>query len=82
MKTSKTEATARITGHFSQQELDREKTRKIKRLAMKFNLKLGKYRGRFCKRCYSDLKNGKTRVTKRHKILICEKCGFINKFRI
>jgi len=55
--------------------------RKIKRLAMKYNIKLGSYRRLFCKKCFSFLK-GKTRVTETHKIVECGRCGAVNKQRI
>ncbi|MCH7567799.1 MAG: hypothetical protein IIA87_00085 [Nanoarchaeota archaeon] len=79
---SKAEAQEKIDEFFRQKELDAKYVKKIKRLAMKYNIKLGKYRKRFCKKCFSDLKKGKVRITKTHKIVECRKCGERNKFRI
>ena len=79
-KISRSEAIAKIRDYFSLHNLEPEKTRKIKRLAMKFNIKLGLYRERFCKKCYADLKLRRTRITKTHKIITC-KCGFMNKIK-
>ena len=79
---SKHEASEAIDNFFSGSTLDSERVRKINRLAMKFNIKLGKYRTRFCKKCYGDLNNGKTRITKTHKKITCGNCGFVNKSTI
>ncbi len=79
---SRTEAQEEINAFFGKgSEFSVEKVRKIKRLAMKYNIKLGYYRRLFCKKCFSFLK-GKTRVTKTHKIVECGKCGAVNKQRI
>lgn len=79
---SRTEAKEKIEKFFLQDELGQERVRKVKRLAMKHRIRLGKYRKRFCKKCYSDLKSGITRVTKTHKSVTCGDCGFVNKFKI
>ena len=84
-KLSKQESQKKIDEFFKQdKELDSKYMKKMKKLAMRYNLKLGNYRKRFCKKCYSDLKHnyGKIRVTKTHKILECKKCGFMNKWKI
>ncbi len=79
---SKTDALKKIESYFKEGKLEREQTRKIKRLAMKYRIRLGKYRARFCKKCYADLKSGRVRVTKTHKSISCSECGFLNKSRI
>jgi len=82
-KLSKSEAKEKINGFFRQtEELDSKYVKKIKRLSMRHNIKLGGYRKRFCKKCYSDLKIGKVRVTKTHKTVECPECGFGNQWRI
>lgn len=83
MKTnlSKTEAKAKIEEFFKNKDLDKEKLRKIRRLAMKFKIPLKEKRRRFCKKCKTQLK-GQIRLTKTHKTIICKECGFRNKFRI
>jgi RNase P subunit RPR2 len=81
-KISRQEAKERITGFFEQDELDPEDVRKIKGLAMKFNIKLGEHRKRFCKKCLSDLKDSKTRGKDGMKSIECKKCGYLNRWKI
>jgi RNase P subunit RPR2 len=81
-KTSRTEARKKIDDFFARDTLDKKGVRKIKRLAMQFNLRMGKSRMRFCKKCYSDLKTGKVRITKTHKTIICPECETENKIKI
>ncbi len=82
MRPSKKLAQGKIEDFFRQDELDSEGVKKIKILAMQYNIKLGKHRKRFCKNCYYDLKRGKIRITKNYKIIECQKCGNKNKFKI
>ena len=81
-KLSKTKARKSVDDFFAQDKLSNEGVRKIKRLAMQFNIRLGKNRARFCGKCYNDLRNGKVRVTKTSKTVICASCGFKNKIKI
>ena len=83
MKTSlsKTEALDKINNFFQRESFSSDEVKKIKRLAMKFNIKLADKRKLFCKKCFSKLR-GKTRVTKTHKTIICEICRTLNKFSI
>ena len=78
---TKTEAQAIIEDFFSKERYSLEDVKKIRRLAMKFNIKLGKHRKKFCKKCLSQLK-GKTRISKKQKTVECEKCNFVNRFKI
>lgn len=80
-KLSKTEAQKEINEFFSRSNFTKEEVRKIKRLAMKYKLRLGKHRKLFCKSCLNKLK-GKTRITKTHKITKCQICGSYNKFKL
>lgn len=80
-KLSKTEARTKIENFFKNKDLEKEQLRKIRRLAMKFNIKLKEHRKTYCKACKSPLK-GNIRLTKTHKTLICKECGFRNKFKI
>jgi len=77
---SKTETKEKIEQFFSK-PFTPEQLRKIKRLAMKFNLKLGNKRKLFCRKCLNPLA-GKLSITKTHKTIICRFCGFRNKVRI
>lgn len=83
MKTnlSKTEAKEKIEKFFEKENFTSEEMRKIKRLAMKFNIKLKHYKKKYCKKCLNQLK-GKTRISKEHKTIECEECGFKNKFKL
>ena len=81
----KEEIREKIDHFFSQEkELDSKDIKKIKILAMRFNIKLGKHRRRFCKRCCADLnyKSRKIRVTKAQKSVACEKCRIINRWKL
>lgn len=78
---SKKEVQEKIDDFFSGRDFSSDDARKIKRLAMKFKIRLGNYRRKFCKKCFSPLK-GKTRVTKTHKTVVCSRCGTKNKFHI
>jgi len=87
MKTSisKSQAKEKIESFFRQaEELDSKNIKKIKRLAMKYKIKLQNHRRRFCKYCYFDLKYnaGKTRLTRNCKTIICKNCKKTNRFKI
>jgi len=80
-KGSKEEAKAKIDAFFERDDFSPKDVKKVKRLAMAFNVKLGKHRKKFCGNCLSPLR-GKTRVTKTKKNIICENCGFINRTKL
>lgn len=77
---SKSEVLEKIKNFFDK-EFSHEGARKMKKLAMSRTIKLGKLRAKFCKKCYGDLRDAKVRVTKTHRLLICKKCGFMNKIK-
>jgi len=83
MKTSltKKEALEKIEEFFKRKEFDAKEARKVKRLAMKFNIKLGEKRKKFCKRCLSKL-GGKTRVSRVYKSIKCANCKYRNRFKL
>jgi RNase P subunit RPR2 len=78
---SRNGARAKIEIFFKRRDFTAEEVRKMKRLAMKFRIRLKEGRKKFCKKCLSKLR-GKTRVTRFYKTVVCENCGFLNKFRI
>ncbi len=78
---SKQEAKNKIDEFFSKSEFSPEEAKKMKRLAMKYRLSLKEHRKKFCKKCFSQLK-GKTRVSKTHKSIECEKCKTIKRFKL
>ena len=71
----------KISEFFQQASFTPEQLKKVKRIAMKFNIKLGNYRRMFCKKCLNPLK-GKLSITKTQKTIECKHCGFRNKVRI
>jgi len=80
-KLSKTEAKEKIDSFFSKKSFSPSDLKKIKRLAMKFNIKLKSHRKKFCKKCLNPIK-GKIRITKHYKITECSSCGYKNKIKI
>jgi RNase P subunit RPR2 len=83
MKTSlnRKQVEEKIGEFFQQASFTPEQLKKVKRIAMKFNIKLGNYRRMFCKKCLNPLR-GKLSITKTHKTIECKHCGFRNKIRI
>ena len=61
-----------------------EEVRKMKRLAMHYNIKLGILRKKFCKKCFSvfNAKNSQTRIKNKIKIVRCLNCGKISRWKI
>lgn len=80
--TSKKEMLEKIESFFERKDLDAGDVKKVKRLAMKYKIRLGDYRKRFCGACYADLKCGKVRVTKNSKSVECPNCKKINRWKI
>ncbi len=78
---SRTEVKKYIDSFFNRPVFKADEMKKIKRSAMKHNIKLGFYKKFFCKNCLSQLK-GKIRIKKTHKVVFCEKCGQKNRLRI
>ncbi|MEI6849569.1 MAG: hypothetical protein WCK29_00880 [archaeon] len=78
---SKSEAQKEIDEFFKKESFTSDEVRKIKRLAMKYKIKLHLQRKQFCKKCLSQLK-GKISVSKDSKTVICSNCNYKNKFRI
>jgi RNase P subunit RPR2 len=78
---TKTEAKKRIEQYFSKNDLNPKETKKIKKLAMQYRIRLREERKRFCRKCFRDLMDGKVKISKTQKTVIC-KCGFVNKWKI
>ena len=81
-KLSKSEAEKEIKGFF--EEVDKKspkQIKKIKNLAMRYNIKLGSLKKKFCKKCYST--NLKTMgIKNKIKRVQCQKCKSILKWRL
>jgi len=78
---NKTEAQKSISEFFSRTNFSGDEVRKIRNIAMKYRIRFGEYRKLYCKKCLSKL-SGKTRITKTHKTIVCDKCGTVNRFKL
>ncbi len=81
-KLSKTEAKKEIEEFFSNiKNKTPKQIKKIKKLAMKHNLKLGDLRKKFCKKCYSPNLKVKS-IKKGYKTIECVSCKNIMRWKI
>ena len=82
-KISKKEAQKEIEDFFSD---IRDKTpneiKKIQKIAKNHNLKFGKFRKTFCKKCLNPYKNPKIRINKGIKSIECKNCGYKSRWKI
>ena len=82
-KISKKDAQKKIGDFFNNSEDKNPKEiQKIKRFAMKYNLKLGGKRKSFCKKCFKIYKNPTIRIRNNMKSIICENCGYASRWKI
>lgn len=82
-KISRREVLEKIDDFFKGSgEFKPKDVRKIKRLAMAYNIKLGKYRKLFCKKCFADLRKEKVRVKNGFKSVECGECKAGMRWRI
>ena len=83
-KIKKDEAVKQIRKFFSKIDNKRERDiKKIKKIAMSHNLKLGSKRKKFCKKCYIPYTtNSKVRIKNRIKSITCNNCGYISRWKI
>jgi len=60
-----------------------KEVKKIKRLAMSYNIKLKDKRKKFCKYCLAPFKgNEKIRINKKIKNITCNNCGKTSRWKI
>ncbi len=82
---SKKEAIRKIEEFFSSDDF-KDKTpkevKKIKRLAMAYNIKLKELRRKFCKKCLTPYRNPKIRIRNKIKSVTCENCGYIARWKL
>jgi len=79
---SKTEAIKEIDDFFLKIKNKKpEEIKKIKKLAMSYNLPLRERRKTFCKKCLNPYIKPKIRIKKQMKSVICEKCGFVSRWK-
>ena len=82
-KLSKSESQKQIEEFFSEiKSKSPKEIKKIKKLAMKYNIQLKKKRKLFCKKCYSVYRKPRTRIKNQIKSVICEKCDYIARWKI
>jgi len=80
---SKTEATKQIQEFFKNIETKTPREiKKIKRLAMSYNIKLKEKRKLFCKKCLNPFINPKIKIKNKIKIVRCENCGNTSRWKI
>lgn len=81
-KSNKQEIEKEIKEIFSH-NINPEKIKKAKKLAMSKNIKLGNLKKKFCKKCYSlfNSKNSEIRIRKGFKMIKC-KCGYISRYKL
>lgn len=80
-KISKTEAKEQIEDFFKNiEEKNPKEIKKVKRLAMSHNIKLGERRKKFCKKCYST--KLKIKSIKKVKTVECQDCKNIMRWKI
>jgi RNase P subunit RPR2 len=80
-KITKSEVKKRIDEFFKSESYSAEEVKSIKRMAMRYKIRLGEYRKLFCKKCLSKLK-GRLKVSKTHKTVKCVNCNAENKHKI
>lgn len=82
IRLSKNEAKEKIEDFFKNlKNKNPEEIRKIKKIAMHYNIKLGDKRKKFCKKCYSSNLNVKS-IKNKIKTVECKNCRNISRWRI
>ena len=80
---SKTEAEKQIEEFFSNlNDKTPKDVKKIKRLAMSYNIKLREKRKLFCKKCFSPHSNSGITVKEGFVTITCGKCNYKNRWKI
>jgi len=84
-KLSKTEAEKEIEDFFKQENFKDKSSKdikKIKKLAMRHNIKLGEKRKLFCKKCYSPYKDFSLRIKNNIISILCGKCKHKSRWKV
>ena len=82
-KTSKKETKAQIKEFFeSIIEKTPEEVKKIKKLAMNQNIKLGDKRKLFCKKCLAPYKNSSVLFKDNFLTITCSNCDYKNRWKV
>ncbi len=63
-------------------ELAKRYMKLAKRIGMRYNVRLGKLKRKFCKRCYSyfTAKNSQRRLKRGILIITCKECGHVQRY--
>ena len=59
-----------------------KEVKKIKRLAMQYNVPLKEKRKLFCKKCYSPYVKPKVRIKDKIKTVVCKECNHFSRWKI
>lgn len=80
---SRKEIEEKIKNTFSIKSTPKE-IKKIKKLAMSKNIKLGDLRKKFCKKCYGlfDSNNSEIKIKEGMKIIKCKNCGNVSRYKL
>ena len=82
-KISKTQAKEEIKNFFASiKEKDAKDVRKIRKLAMGYNIPLKDKRKTFCKKCLHPYKTAKVRIKKNTKTISCSHCNFVSRWKL
>ena len=82
-KLSKTEVKKEIKEFFLEiRNKTPKEIKKIKKLAMKYNIPLKEKRKLFCKRCLTYYKNPKVRIKNKIKSVTCRECDYVARWRL
>lgn len=82
-KLSKTEAEKQINEFFLNiKNKTPKQIKKIKRLAMSHNVKLGEHRKMFCKKCFHPYKEPSIRIKNDKISIICDNCNYASRWKI
>ncbi|MCK5149930.1 hypothetical protein KAJ87_03320 [Candidatus Pacearchaeota archaeon] len=83
IKISKTAAQEDIEKFFKEiEDKTPKEVKKIKRLAANKKILLKEKRKLFCKKCLAPYKKSKIRIKGGKRIVECENCGFISRFKL
>ena len=82
-KFSKSEVKEQIEKFFKEiKNKSPKEIKKIKRLAMSYNIPLKEKRKLFCKKCLMAYKNSKIRIKNKIRIVACKNCGYVSRWRL
>lgn len=82
-KISKSQAKEQIEKFFKEiKNKTPKEIKKIKKLAMSYNIPLKEKRKLFCKECFSPYINPIIRIKKNKKIIQCENCKNISRWKL